>query len=210
MPPMRVGYEDCQCQGAVEARRKAELKSSEADLKAEAERREKAYRAAGIKPRFISAETAYDLPECGGLYVVGPVGVGKTHLASALAKKAVDAGTRRVRLVTGVDLLSHIRSSFNRESPETEDEIAERYGLCGLLVIDDLGKEQPTEFARQVLYRIVNMRYEETLPLVVTTQYERDALIRRLGNDETAIAIVSRLAEMCQRLRLDGSDRRLS
>ena len=82
-----------------------------------------------------------------------------------------------------------------------------------LLVIDDFGKEPPTDWALSQLFRVVNARYEALKPVVVTTQFSRPALIERLsknGDEQTAVAIVSRLFEMCRKVELAGSDRRLS
>ena len=88
-----------------------------------------------------------------------------------------------------------------------------RLAHCQLLVIDDLGKEAPTEWTLGQVFRVINTRYENLKPVVVTTQFGKSDLIRRLarhGDAETAVAIVSRLAEMCQKVEIDGNDRRLS
>ena len=63
------------------------------------------------------------------------------------------------------------------------------------------------------VFRIVNDRYEQMRPVIVTTQFSRPELIERLaknGDEETAVAIVSRLFEMCELISLTGQDRRIS
>ena len=88
-----------------------------------------------------------------------------------------------------------------------------RLSRVGCLVLDDLGKESPTDWTLGQVFRVVNDRYENMRPVVVTTQYGKGDLIRRLaknGDEETAVAIVSRLAEMCDKYELQGRDRRLS
>lgn len=95
-----------------------------------------------------------------------------------------------------------------------DTELGVTQSLCGVpvLVIDDLGKESPTDWAVERLFRVVDGRYNAERPVIVTTQFERPALIRRLsrgGDSENAVALVSRLCEMCGTVRTDGPDRRL-
>ena len=95
----------------------------------------------------------------------------------------------------------------------TEDGVLSRLSRVGCLVLDDLGKESPTDWTLGQVFRVVNDRYENMRPVVVTTQYGKGDLIRRLaknGDEETAVAIVSRLSEMCDKYELQGKDRRLS
>ena len=85
-----------------------------------------------------------------------------------------------------------------------------RLSRVGCLVLDDLGKESPTDWTLGQVFRVVNDRYENMRPVVVTTQYGKSDLIRRLaknGDEETAVAIVSRLSEMCDKYELQGKDR---
>jgi DNA replication protein DnaC len=90
-----------------------------------------------------------------------------------------------------------IKAAFKYEDGE-EVETA-RLQNCELLVIDDLGKEQCTKWSVAKLYEILNDRYENNKPVIITTNYSQDELTRRLtpdgGDSKTAGSMVSRLKE---------------
>lgn len=214
---MFCGIEECQCPGACEERdRRAAKEVEEARLEREA-RRSKRLAKAGIPRRFIAAESEMaeglrcKAEQGTGAYIVGNVGTGKTHLACAVAVAASDEGAK-VRFADSPGLLASIRATYG-DRERTEDDVVRQLVGCDLLVIDDLGKEQPTEWTLTQLFRIIDGRYAAMRPLVVTSQYERPALARRLagnGDAETARALVSRLLEMCERIELTGPDRRIA
>ena len=80
-----------------------------------------------------------------------------------------------------------------------------------MLIIDDLGKERPSEWTLEKLFTIINNRYENNLPVIITTNYNRDKLRERLANNknyEIADSIISRLYEMCKGLAIYGNDKR--
>lgn len=135
-----------------------------------------------------------------GLIFAGSYGTGKTHLAAAICHQLVRQEYQPI-IGTLIKLLGNIKTTYNNpESEETEDQIIEEYTSCDLLIIDDLGKEKPTDWVLEKLYYIINTRYEKCLPIVVTTNYDMDKLIKRLtykDNIETAEAIVSRIYEIC-------------
>jgi DNA replication protein DnaC len=132
--------------------------------------------------------------------LTGPTGTGKTFQAWAWWRRWAFYATRdRVpdaQFYTAADLLERIRKSYDGERIELVP--------SELLVIDDLGVERPTEWVSEQLYRIVDERYRNCLPLFVTTNLTGVQLRDRLGD-----RLVSRLAEMCISVRLDGKDRRL-
>ena len=147
-----------------------------------------------------------------GLYLFGPVGTGKTHAACALALRAISDGTP-ARFSTLAGIASRVRSSFGRRSGEAEEEVVSELVGCGLLVIDDLGKERATDFSLSLLYRVIDGRYGAMRPVIVTSNYPLPALAQRLAgasDDEMAGAIVSRIAGTCDQLELAGPDRRLN
>lgn len=79
-----------------------------------------------------------------------------------------------------------------------------------LAVLDDLGKEVPTDWVRSKLFQIVNRRYNDRKATVVTSQYRPDQFVARMGarGRDDAVAIRSRLAEMCYLVEMEGRDRR--
>lgn len=140
-----------------------------------------------------------------GLFLAGPCGVGKSHLAFSIANSLINKG-KSVISMTMIDLLMNIKNSYSIEKM-TEKEILKIYEDCSLLVIDDLGKEKPTEWALQMIYTIIDRRYNALKPIVVTTNYTASDLIERLtiGKDaSSSAAIVDRLYEMCEYVPIEG------
>ena len=82
-----------------------------------------------------------------------------------------------------------------------------------VLIIDDLGKDSSTQWVLAKLFQIVNGRYEAERATIVTSQYTQAglaAVLSEYGRKEDALAIVSRLAEMTERVKMDGPDRRMA
>lgn len=132
-----------------------------------------------------------------GLYIEGTNGTGKTHLAAAIALQLIGEGIP-VICKTSSDLLQDIKKSFSFEGTK-EHEVLDIYKKVDLLIIDDLGKEQCSDWSMSTLYSIMNDRYEAMKPTIITTNYNVDRLISALtpkGFDNMKIvAIISRLRE---------------
>lgn len=148
-----------------------------------------------------------------GLYITGPIGVGKTHVAwRALACWCVAAGvkphgedhgemTGRIRpnviFTRLVDLLDDLR-------PGDDSRVRVRdCQLARLLVIDDVGAEKVSEWTQERLYSIIDHRYAQCMPLMITSNLPASGLGAQVG-DRTQ----SRLAEMCEVVAMTGEDRR--
>lgn len=148
-------------------------------------------------------------PEPGrnGLFIAGPPGTGKTHLAAAIANDLIQRG-RPVICMTMIDLLERIKRTYN-EAGADEGSVLKIYKTVPLLIVDDIGKEPPTEWAISTIYNIINGRYEAYLPTIITTNYDTDALIQRMTprdtrDDTTAKATLDRLMEMCRGVNMTG------
>jgi len=154
-------------------------------------------------------------PEPGrnGLFIAGPTGTGKTHLAAAIANQLIHKGTP-VICMTMIDLLERIKRTFSRKGVD-EGSVLTLYKTVPLLIIDDMGKEPATEWAVSTIYNIINGRYEAYLPIIITTNYDDRALVTRLTpqathDSITAEATIDRLNEMCRVVILDGDSWRTS
>lgn len=210
--PVFAGYEECWCEGAVRERAEYDRRERLREQQ-EAERlRLDAIRKAGIMPRFESAEhplaqgCADDMSKGKNLYIYGEVGTLKTHLASATARILVAKGCN-VKFSAMWKVLDAIKAGFR----DNYDPLP-AYQSCQFLVLDDFGKESPTDFALERMFALIDERSARMLPTAVTTQYKPGRLIERLaknGDKDTAIAIVSRLRQDCRTVELDGGDRRL-
>lgn len=146
-----------------------------------------------------------------GLILVGNNGVGKTHLACCIANELMK---NEIPVIFGtlINLLAEIRNSYDLDNNVSEMEIIKLYKNVDLLIIDDLGKEKPSEWGLEKLFTIINSRYENNLPVIITTNYNQNTLIERLslnGEIETAKSIISRLYEMCYLVKIDDVDHRI-
>ena len=153
-------------------------------------------------------------PEPGrnGLFITGPKGTGKTHLAAAIANQLMQEGTAVV-CMTMIDLLERIKRTYeqNRQNggETSEANLLSTYKSVPLLIIDDMGKEPATEWAVSKIYAIINARYEAYMPTIITTNYTDSELVKRLtpkdsGDPTTADATIDRLREMCAAIVTTG------
>jgi DNA replication protein DnaC len=151
---------------------------------------EKAYREAAA---FAKDPTSW-------LVLVGTYGCGKTHLAAAIANQALKQGNP-VLFEVVPDLLDHLRSAFGPSSDIAYDELFERVRTAGLLVLDDLGTENTTPWAREKLYQIINYRYNYRQPTVITSN-------RRLNDIDDRIRSRMTDAAFCKVVEVTAGDYR--
>jgi DNA replication protein DnaC len=101
------------------------------------------------------------------MVLVGGVGVGKTHLALAVANAALDEGIA-VLFATVPDLLDHLRAAYAPDAAIVYDELFERMRKADLLVLDDLGTQRSSPWADEKLFQLLNHRYSHRLSTIIT------------------------------------------
>ena len=164
--------------------------------------------AKGYAERFSDMKSDPKLRERNGLFITGEFGTGKTHLAAAIANALLSKG-EPVVFATMIDLLQKLKDSFEKGG---EGDLLRVYVAADLLIIDDLGKEQPTEWATTKIYQIINARYEDFKPTIITSNYSLDELVNRMtpktGDGSTAGATIDRLREVTFTIPLGGLSKR--
>lgn len=115
-------------------------------------------------------KVARDFAEAPNGWVVfqGENGCGKTHLAAAIGNYQLRRGNP-VFFKVVPDLLDHLRAAFRPESNVTSDELFEWLKTVPLLILDDFGEQASTPWAQEKLYQLINYRYNDRLPMVITT-----------------------------------------
>lgn len=133
-----------------------------------------------------------------GIILMGGAGTGKTHLASAIANYLMHESLVPVKFGTFANLLDKMKLAFH-----TDKDVVNQLSNVSMLIIDDLGKEKYTEWAQQVLFQVIDNRYNNELPLIITTNLRPEELRERFGEP-----IVSRLMEMCYGIAMNGDNYR--
>jgi DNA replication protein DnaC len=130
--------------------------------------------------RAVALARAFADKPAGWLVLTGTFGCGKTHLAAAIANFQVAIDRSTPMFVVVPDLLDHLRATFSPTSSITLDRLFDQVKSAPLLVLDDLGTESATPWAREKLFQLLNHRYAARLPTVITTSTEIDKIDGRL------------------------------
>jgi len=127
---------------------------------------------------FRAAQEFAEQPR-GWLVMTGTYGCGKTHLAAAIGNFRKGMGDKPVFVVVP-DLLDHLRATFSPSSNTSYDELFNRVKSAQILILDDLGTQSATPWAREKLYQIFNERYNAKLPTVITMSCNLEDLDARI------------------------------
>jgi len=117
----------------------------------------------------------------GWLILEGSYGGGKTHLATAVGNERLKRG-ELVIFMTVPDLLDHLRSTYSPSSESSYDAVFDRVRDANLLILDDLGVENPSPWAHEKLFQLLNHRYTYKKSTVITTNVSLDDLDPRLSS----------------------------
>ena len=139
-----------------------------------------------------------------GLYFFGTVGSGKTSLAMCVAKEVLRE-RRSLAIFSGPDLLARIGATYEDRAQHTYLGLLDLLGTVDFLVLEDLAVAKQNEWRLEQLYAVINRRYEDRRPLLVTADVESaEALGEHIG-ERTA----SRILEMCEPVPfMDGDHRK--
>jgi len=196
------------CIDCLGKERELELKTSQTDSP------EKFMERWGFPKRFTEWERAMLLPhlqklldKCiveNGLYLTGTAGSGKTCFSAVLGKELIRQG-KEVWFKNTTDLLFEVKGTFDKDSKIFNDyEMICNWAAKPYLILDDIGSEKVSEYVRQSLYVLINKRYLDDLPTIITSNLTMQELSGRLDD-----RIASRLTEMCRTVDLGSKDLRV-
>lgn len=131
------------------------------------------------------------------LFLVGPIGTGKSHLAFAILNNLLRAGIPGIA-VTVPDLMDELRPK-NGESGENDEKMRTLKSV-DFLILDDLGAQKNSDWVTERLFILLNARYAEMLPTVITSNNYLEELEKIPGWQR----IVDRLIEMCELIEFHG------
>ena len=137
-----------------------------------------------------------------GLLFCGTVGSGKTYLACCIANALIEEYMIRVKIRNFAQIINDLqKSGFDLD----KNDYIESLTNVSVLILDDLGIERDTSYAKEQVYNIVNSRYLKQKPTIFTTNLPYE----KIQNSDEGVEyerIYSRIIEMCIPIKVMGED----
>lgn len=125
---------------------------------------------------------------------LGKPGTGKTHLASGIALSIMSRQGRTVLFTTVMRGIRRVKDSWSRNSSENEGQAVGAMASPDLLILDEVGIQFGSDFERNILFDVINERYEKRKPTILISNLSKDYLVQYLGG------------RIFDRLREDGGE----
>lgn len=133
------------------------------------------------------------------LVVLGTAGTGKTYTACAITRHVVRECGFAAIYTTALKAIREVKDTYRRDSKRSEQEVISSFVTPDLLVIDEIGVQFGTDSERQILFEIVNERYQAMKPTILISnlalpelaEYAGDRVIDRMRDNGGAIVVFS-------------------
>ncbi|MFC2156232.1 ATP-binding protein [Acidobacteriota bacterium] len=166
--------------------------------------------------QFVKNYPAQDV----GLLFIGPCGVGKTHLATAIINELILKRNALCYFCDFRELIRNIQSTYSSSSTHTESDVLSPVFQADIVVLDELGAKRTTAWVEDTVFYIINQRYNNRKLTLFTSNFldseddevdDRDEFYKK--NDDTLIDRIgvrlrSRIYEMCKVVNVEGKDYR--
>jgi len=163
-----------------------------------------AHPAAIPKQKVLYAADLSFLHKAEGMVLMGPTGVGKTHLAIAIGYKAASVGVR-TRYTRAVDMINHLIAS---QADHTLHAAMHAYVAPILLIIDEVGYLPFDKSGSDHFFNVISSRYEKSSVILTTNRAFKDW--GKIFHDTTAAsAIIDRLAHHSEVIKIEGASYRV-
>lgn len=117
----------------------------------------------------------------GGLVFCGKPGTGKNHLACAIANYIIEKHQADVLITTAMRIIRKVKSTWDKNTEVSEDDVIRVYCQKDLLIIDEVGVQFGTDAEKIILFEIINERYEQMLPTILMSNLTETELGKYIG-----------------------------
>lgn len=133
-----------------------------------------------------------------GLLLYGNVGTGKSYLSACIANNIME----RLHTVCATSMVKIMDLARDFNAKETLSNLEAKMMKADLLILDDLGTESESSYAKEIVYRVIDGRYRVKKPMVITTNLTLDAMQNCLDMDKKRV--YDRVLEVCYPMQFNG------
>ena len=120
-----------------------------------------------------------EFPSEKSMIMVGGVGTGKTLLASAMLDSLVD--NNRCEIIKVIDLIRHLKSTWAKDSDNTEEDLIKYYCKLDLLILDEVGSQFGSDTEKLFIFDIIDGRYQDMKQTVLISNLDIDGIKDVIG-----------------------------